>query len=191
MTGVELSNFQPLKGWSPRIGIPLYLTIVGVTFEVEWTEPVVEPDETVYLQVATHTTKHTLFYERTLKMNRELGIVRTFGASNEDGSLISTPTIFNLRSDSTVDSGAVIERITAPTGIVGVGSTIALMGIAAMGQGQSRSGETVKDEIIRILQPNVSGLFTFQNLSDSDTFFQATFRWFELDEKSLPSIRNI
>jgi hypothetical protein len=168
------------------------LTLKGVEFEFEWCEPVVAATNgKVYLRVTTPANKYTLVSFREIRHDQERGFYRQY-LTFSGGTVSRTIDPVKLRGDSTVNSEATFEVITAPTVDVNDAfSAIPLWGVGDQGSKPGQGSGLNEAQAIRVIPPGVVVLLEFENNSAKPAAWYAYFKQFEVPPAALPETGDI
>lgn len=168
------------------------LTLKGVEFEFEWYEPVVAATNgKAYLRVTTPANKYTLVSFREIRHDQTRGFYRQY-LTFSGGTVSRTIDPVKLRGDSTVNSEATFEVITAPTVDVNDAfSAIPLWGSTGPGSNPGQGTGLNPSQSIRVIPPGVVVLLEFENNSANPAAWYAYFKQFEVPPAALPETGDI
>jgi hypothetical protein len=167
------------------------MTLSGVEYQFTWVDESVAAGSSVYIQVVTHPTKYTLLNWRQLQMDQERGFYRAY-TSYTAGTVGDAISVFKMRADSTIESGATINKMTGPTNIDETSRTILSPLFGAEGQGNvPTTGDLAEDAAVRVIPPNTSFLIQFENDSAAASYFQSILKWWEVSADFMPEIKEV
>lgn len=156
----------------------------GLGFFVDYHQTAVPANSKTYAQLTTPSDFYMAIIDREIITDKERAFYRVYG----DYSAVTETTpiqISNLRTNSPFTTGATAFKCTTPTTInqASIISNVPIFG--APGSGNRSSGGINASGLFRLIEPDTTILFEWENATNSAMYIETQIAWFELPESAI------
>lgn len=156
----------------------------GLAFYVDYEQLSIASGAKTYAQVTTPSDKYVALIDRELITDQERLFYKVYTSYDPVTLGVSIP-IGNLRSDSAFTTGTTVNVCSTPASIdtSSIISNVPVFG--AVGAGNRASGGISADALFRLVAPNTTVLYEWENQSNDPIYCKTMLAWFELPESAI------
>ena len=156
----------------------------GITFYIDYAQTSIASGTKTYATITTPSDKYVALIDREVLTDKERLFFKSY-SSYTGGTIGAAIPIGNLRTDSPFSTGVTANVLSTPTTIdqTSLISNVPVFG--ALGNGNRASGGISADALFRLIAPNTTLLFEWENLSADAIYCKTMLAWFELPESAI------
>lgn len=156
----------------------------GVAFYIDYEQVAIASAAKTYATVTTPIDRYVALIDREVVTDQERLFFKSYSSFTGGTTGASIP-VGNLRTNSPFATGVIASEITTPT-TIDLNSIISNVPVfGEVGAGNRASGGISADALFRLIAPNTTLLFEWDNQSASDIYCKTMLAWFELPESAI------
>lgn len=156
----------------------------GITFYIDYEQLSIASSAKTYATVTTPVDKYVALIDREVLTDKERLFFKSYTGFTGGATGASIP-IGNLRTNSPFSTAVIANELSTPTTIdqSTIISNVPVFGV--VGSGNRSSGGISSDALFRLIAPNTTLLFEWDNQSSTATYCKTMLAWFELPESAI------